>query len=62
MSIIHVQVADGYRPEIPRHMPKDVAGIITSCWAENPSDRPYAYEIRARLKVRAVEAFSLEMQ
>ena len=48
-----VQVASGYRPNIPSEMPEEIAGIITACWAQEPSDRPSAAEVLVRLQVHS---------
>ena len=46
-----MQVASGYRPNIPSEMPENIAGIITACWAQEPSERPSAAEVLVRLQV-----------
>ena len=34
-------------------MPAEIADIITACWAQDMSDRPSAFEVEQRLKVRS---------
>lgn len=48
-----LQVAGGWRETIPDDMPAEIADIITACWAQDMSDRPSAFEVEQRLKVRS---------
>jgi hypothetical protein len=44
------QVANGYRPPLPPHLPAPVAAVITACWKNDPELRP-----AARAVVEALE-------
>ena len=33
-------ISDGHRPELPKEIPKCYCELISSCWFDNPEDRP----------------------
>lgn len=43
-------VFKGERPEMPADAPADIAGIVRSCWAGAPEERPTASEVLGTLK------------
>lgn len=45
-------MAGGWRETIPDDMPAEIADVITACWAQDMGDRPSAFEVEQRLKVR----------
>ncbi len=48
----HLQVAGGYRPEIPADMPEAVRALVEACWAQEACARPNACEVKKALEVR----------
>eukprot|EP00803_Ostreobium_quekettii_P002628 evm.model.scf_148EXC.5 EVM.evm.TU.scf_148EXC.5 scf_148EXC:57852-63449(-) len=44
------RVAKGIRPELPSEMPKELAEVVSACWAQDPQKRPSASEVAKRLE------------
>lgn len=43
-------IANGFRPSLPREWPNELAELVSECWHQSPHDRPSAAELVRRLE------------
>lgn len=56
LLLLHVPSLHTHRPKKPIALPQDIWDLIEACWAQDPSDRPPASEVLAKLQLLLQQA------